>query len=339
MRPRIEIKTSPHIKEPDSVERIMRSVVLALLPVCAFSVYQFGISVAALLAVTTATAVLTEQLFNRLSGRPSTIGDYSAVITGLLLALTLPPAFPLWMAAVSAFVAIALGKALFGGLGYNPFNPALLGRAFAAAAFPEAASTWTQAGLADRFTEFLPSTLAPPFSTPASVDAYTTATPLAEWKFEGGIATETWDLMIGTIAGSAGETSALLVLACGLFLVLRGAVNWRVPVSVLGSAAATAGVFYALDPGTYPDPLFVLASGALMLGAFFMASDMSSSPVTPAGIWIYGILIGFLTVIIRFFGGLPEGVMYAILLGNAAVPLIERIAQPRMYGLRKGRGQ
>ncbi|MBK5936934.1 MAG: RnfABCDGE type electron transport complex subunit D [Halorhodospira halophila] len=338
MRPRIEIKTSPHIKEPDTVERIMRSVVLALLPVCAFSVYQFGISVAALLVVTTVTAVLTEQLFNQLSGRASTIGDYSAVITGLLLALTLPPAFPLWMAAVSAFVAIALGKALFGGLGYNPFNPALLGRAFAAAAFPEASSTWTQAGLADRFTEFLPSTLALPFMTPDSVDAYTTATPLAEWKFEGQIATETWDLMLGTIAGSAGETSALLVLVCGLFLVLRGAVNWRVPVSVLGSAAATAGVFYALDPAAYPDPLFVLASGALMLGAFFMASDMSSSPVTPAGIWIYGILIGFLTVIIRFFGGLPEGVMYAILLGNAAVPLIERIAQPRMYGLRKRRG-
>ncbi|ABM60859.1 RnfABCDGE type electron transport complex subunit D [Halorhodospira halophila] len=338
MGPRIEIKTSPHIKAPDSVERIMRSVVLALLPVCAFSVYQFGISVAALLVVSTVTAVLTEQLFNRMSGRPSTIGDYSAVITGLLLALTLPPAFPLWMAAVSAFVAIALGKALFGGLGYNPFNPALLGRAFAAAAFPEASSTWTQAGLSERFTEFLPSTLAAPFTTPASVDAYTTATPLAEWKFEGGIATETWDLLAGTIAGSAGETSALLVLACGLFLVLRGAVNWRVPVSVLGSAAATAGVFYALDPATYPDPLFVLASGALMLGAFFMASDMSSSPVTPAGIWIYGILIGFLTVIIRFFGGLPEGVMYAILLGNAAVPLIERIAQPRMYGLRKRRG-
>ncbi len=337
MAPRIELKTSPHIKQADSVERIMRTVVLALLPVCAFSVYQFGLSALALMATTTLTCVLTEQLFNRLSGRPSTIGDFSAVITGLLLALTLPPAFPLWMAAVSAFVAIALGKALFGGLGYNPFNPALLGRAFAAAAFPEAASTWTQAGLPERFSELLPSTLAMPFMRPESVDAYTTATPLAEWKFEGGIATDTWALFTGMTPGSAGETSALLILVCGLFLIARNAMNWRVPVAVLGSAALTAGGFYLLDPGHFPSPLFVLFSGGLMLGAFFMASDMSSSPVTPAGIWIYGALIGFLAVIIRFFGGLPEGIMYAILLGNAAVPLIERIAQPRLYGLRRGR--
>ncbi|MFP4146854.1 MAG: RnfABCDGE type electron transport complex subunit D [Halorhodospira sp.] len=338
MRPRIEIKTSPHIKEPDSVERIMRTVVLALLPICAFSVYQFGLSVLALLVTTTLTTVLTEQVLNRLAGRQSTVGDFSAVITGLLLALTLPPAFPLWMAAVSAFIAIALGKALFGGLGYNPFNPALLGRAFAAGAFPEAVSTWTQPGIPERFTELLPSTLAAPFTTPASVDAWSTATPLAEWKFQGGIETGGWELLSGSIAGSAGETSALLILVCGGFLLLRRAMSWRIPVAVLGGAAVTAGVFYGLDPAAYPSPLFVLLSGGLMLGAFFMASDLSSSPVTPGGMWLYGLLIGFLTVIIRFFGGLPEGVMYAVLLGNAAVPLLERIAQPRLYGLRKRRG-
>ena len=338
MRARIEIKTSPHIKEPDSVERIMRTVVLALLPVCAFAVYQFGLSALALVATTTLAAVLTELALSRLAGKGRTVGDLSAVVTGLLLALTLPPAFPLWMAAVSAFVATALGKALFGGLGYNPFNPALLARTFAAAAFPQAASTWTQAGLPGRFSEFLPSTLAAPFTRPASVDAYTTATPLAEWKFEGGIDTGSWELLTGTIAGSTGETSALLILACGLFVVLRGAANWRVPIAVLGGAAATSAAFYGLAPEAYPAPTFVVLSGGLMLGAFFMATDMSSSPVTPAGVWLYGALIGFLTVVIRFFGGLPEGVMYAVLLANAAVPLIERIAQPRMYGLRKGRG-
>ena len=337
MRPRIELKSSPHIKEPDSVERIMRAVVLALIPICAFSVYQFGLSAVALLATTTLTAVLTEEGLNRLAGRRSTVGDLSAVITGLLLALTLPPAFPLWMAAVSAFVAIALGKMLFGGLGYNPFNPALLGRAFAAAAFPEASSTWTQAGLPERFSELLPSTLAAPFTTPPSVDAYTTATPMAEWKWEDGVTAGTWELLTGTIPGSLGETSALLIAVCGLFLLLRGAANWRIPAAILGSAAVTAGVFYALDPGAYPSPAFVLTSGGLLLGAFFMATDMSSSPVTPTGMWLYGLLIGFLTVIIRFFGGLPEGVMYAILLGNAAVPLIERVAQPRLYGHSQGR--
>ncbi|MBK1733964.1 electron transporter RnfD [Halorhodospira abdelmalekii] len=323
------------MKQASSVEQIMRNVVLALLPVCAFAVYHFGLSALALLATTTLACLLTEQFLNRLSGRASTLGDYSAVITGLLLALTLPPAFPLWMAALSGVVAIALGKALFGGLGFNPFNPALIGRAFAAAAFPEAASTWTQAGLPERFSEFLPSTLALPFTSPASVDAYTAATPLAQWKFDE-VHGALLPLFTGMTPGSLGETSALIIALGGLYLIARGMLDWRIPAAVLGGAAATAGVFYLLDPGHYPTPLFVLFSGGLMLGAVFMASDLSTSPVTSAGIWIYGLLIGFLAVIIRFFGGLPEGVMYAILLGNAAVPLIERYTQPRPYG-RRGR--
>lgn len=335
--PRIEIKSSPHIKRAGSVEQIMRTVVVALLPVCAFSVYHFGLSALALMATTTLTCVLTEQLFNRLSGRGSTLGDYSTVITGLLLALTLPPGFPLWMAAVTGFFGVALGKALFGGLGFNAFNPALIGRAFAAAAFPQAISTWTEAGHPARFTELLPSTLTAPFTTPAPVDAYTAATPLGQWKF-GGAELQAWELFTGMTPGSAGETSALLILLCGLFMVARGAMNWRIPAALLASAFLTAAAFYGVDPGHYPTPWAVLFSGGLMLGAVFMASDMVGSPVTPAGVWLYGVLIGFLAIIIRFFGGQPEGVMYAILLGNAASPLIEQITQPRPYGKRKGRG-
>lgn len=326
------------MKQASSVEMIMRNVVVALLPVCGYAVYHFGLSALALIVVTTLACVLTEQLFNLLAARPTTLGDYSAVITGLLLALTLPPAFPLWMGALSGFFAISLGKMLFGGLGFNPFNPALIGRAFAAAAFPQASSTWTQAGLSERFVEFLPSTLALPFTAPASVDAYTTATPLAEWKFGGAVQAQPWELFTGMTPGSMGETSALIILLGGFYLVARRMLDWRIPAAMLGGALLTASLFYGLDQQHYPSPWFVLFSGGMMLGAVFMASDMSSSPVTPAGVWIYGLLIGFLAVIIRFFGGMPEGVMYAILLGNAMVPLIERYTQPRTYGMRKRSG-
>lgn len=339
--PKVELRTSPHLHGGPSVEQIMRNVVYALLPLCAFAVYQFGLSALALLTTVVATCLATEALFSRLSGRGNTLGDYSAVITGLLLALTLPPGFPLWMAMVAAVVSIGLGKALFGGLGFNVFNPALVGRAFVQAAFPVAITTWTPAGAPGRFTEFIPSTLALPFMTPAPVDdwvaargidTFTGATPLALQKFQD-TATPHWDLFLGSTAGSLGETSAVLILLCGLYLAVRRMMDWRIPAAMLASAFATAGVFYLLGEG-YPHPLFVLFSGGLMLGAIFMASDMVASPVTPAGVIIYGALMGFLTVVIRLFGGLPEGVMYAILLGNAASPLIELATQPRIYGRR-----
>ncbi|MCG5501155.1 RnfABCDGE type electron transport complex subunit D [Ectothiorhodospira lacustris] len=333
---KIELKTSPHLKQAGSVEQIMRHVTYALLPICAFSVYHFGISALALMITATVTCVLTEHLFAKLSGKRTSVSDFSAVITGLLLALTLPPSFPLWMAALSGFIGISLAKVMFGGMGYNLFNPALVGRAFAQAAFPVSVSTWTVPGHPDRFTEFLPSTLAMPFTTPAPVDAWTAATPLAQWKFDG-IHADAWSLFTGMTPGSVGETSAILILLCGLYLIARGMMNWRIPAAVLGSAFVTASVFYWMDPAFYPTPWFVLLSGGLMLGAMFMASDMVASPITRSGIWIYGILIGFLAVIIRFFGGLPEGIMYAILLGNAVAPLIERITQPRPYGSRKRR--
>ncbi|MBT8420149.1 MAG: RnfABCDGE type electron transport complex subunit D [Gammaproteobacteria bacterium] len=347
--PAVELRTSPHIRNASSVDQIMRNVVYALLPVCAFAVYQFGISALALILMTTLACVLTEQMFCWFSEKPGTINDNSAVVSGMLLGLTLPPGFPLWMAAVAGFIAIALGKVIFGGIGFNVFNPALVGRAFVQAAFPVAITTWTPAFAPGRFVEFIPSTWTFPFAAPApvadwvkqtslviqetspNVDAFTGATALALQKFQQ-VTTDVGDMFLGFSAGSAGETSALLILVCGGYLVFRKMLDWRIPAAVLLGAFVSAGFFFLLDAEQYPDPFFVLFSGGLMLGAVFMASDMVASPVTPVGIWVYGILIGFITVIIRLFGGLSEGVMYAILFGNAASPLIEAVTQPRVYG-------
>ena len=339
MTPRIELRTSPHVVKGTSVERIMFHVVMALLPIAAFAVWQYGLSALALIVTITLSCIATERLFNHLSGRPSTLSDWSATITGLLLALTLPPAFPLWMGAVAGFIAIALGKALFGGIGYNVMNPALVGRAFVQAAFPVAITTWVPAFAPNRFVEFIPTTFTAPLMTPpdisgwakSALDGFTGATPLARWKFDNVLATPA-DFISGAVTASAGETSAILILLCGAYLALRRFMDWRIPVAVLGSAALTALLFQAIAPDRYPDPLFVLLSGGLMIGAVFMATDMATSPVTPKGVWIYGALIGVLTVVIRYFGGLTEGVMYAILIGNALSPLIDQVTQPKVFG-------
>jgi electron transport complex protein RnfD len=343
--PIIEVRTSPHVRHTPSVDQIMRNVVYALLPVCAYAVYQFGISAFTLILVTVLACIGTEQLFCRLSNKPTTVGDFSAVISGMLLALTLPPGFPLWMAAVAGFVGISLAKVMFGGIGLNVFNPALVGRAFVQAAFPVAITTWTPAFAPGRFAEFIPSTWTFPFALPVAVDqwvkdiavdGFTGATPLALQKFgdaaHAHVPTDAMALFMGNTAGSAGETWALLILVCGAYLAVRRMMDWRIPASMILGTYVTAWIFYKVDPSSYPTPEFMVLAGGLMLGAVFMASDMVASPVTPAGVWIYGILIGFLTVIIRLFGGLPEGVMYAILFGNAMSPLIGAWTQPRVYG-------
>ena len=343
--PIIEVRTSPHVRHTPSVDQIMRNVVYALLPVCGFAIWQFGISAVALILVSVLACVGTEHLFCRLSNKPTTVNDYSAVISGMLLALTLPPGFPLWMAALAGFVGISLAKVMFGGIGLNLFNPALVGRAFVQAAFPVAITTWTPAFAPGRFTEFIPSTWTFPFALPVPVDqwiedlnldGWTGATPLALQKFGDGevahVATDSMDLFMGMTAGSAGETSALLIFACGAYLAVRRMMDWRIPAAMILATYLTAGIFYLVDPSAYPTPMFTVLAGGLMLGAMFMASDMTASPVTPVGVWVYGGLIGFLTVIIRLFGGLPEGVMYAILFGNAASPLISAWTQPRVYG-------
>lgn len=338
----MELSTSPHLKKMVTVDQIMRNVVYALLPVCAWSVYQFGISALMLIVVTTTTCVLTERLFDHLSRTSKPTMELSVVITGLLIALTLPPGFPLWMGTVASFIAVALGKVIFGGLGYNVMNPALVGRAFVQAAFPVAITTWTPPLIEGRFVEFIPSSLAVPFMSPVNtaewvsthtLDGFSGATPLALQKFEQ-ISTKTMDLFLGNVAGSMGETSAIIVLLCGAYLAIRKMMDWRIAVSVLVTAALTTLPFYLMDSEHYPSPVFMLLSGGLMLGAVFMATDMVGSPMTSKGVWLYGAVIGFLTIIIRLFGGLTEGVMYAILVANALSPMISSITQPRKYGLR-----
>jgi electron transport complex protein RnfD len=336
----IEIRSAPHIKAPKSVETIMRHVVWSLMPVCAFFVFQYGLSALASLLMVTVSCLLTERFFVRTGTQSGDISDYSAVITGLLLALSLPPGFPLWMGAVAGIVAIALGKALFGGIGFNVFNPALIGRAFVQAAFPQAIATYTPSFIPGRFTEMIPSSLTLPLMQPPPLadwlvarhlDALAGATPLAKWKFDGVLAGA--EELVTSLSGHmAVGPSPALILVCGAYLALRRFMDWRIPAAILGSAGLTAWLLFAFDPVRYPNPFFMLFSGGLILGAVYMATDMATSPVTPRGMWVYGALIGLLTVVIRYYSGLPEGVMYAILLGNAATPLIEKITQPIPFG-------
>ncbi len=326
----LNISTSPHIAKGVSTDDIMRNVVWALVPVAAFAVYSFGLSALLVIVTSLVACVITEHLLCVISGKESTISDWSAVISGLLLGLTLPPSFPLWMAFCGGVMAIALGKFIFGGLGYNVFNPALVGRAVLQAAFPVAITTWYPAFLKDRFTTVSASTFTIPFMEP-KVDGFTGATPLAAFKFDQ-VTTGTSDLALGLITGSTGETCAALIVLGGIYLIARNMMNWRIPVSILGSVFVLSGILYLIDSQVYPSPVFMLFSGGLMLGAVFMATDMVASPITPLGTVVYGSLIGMLVVVIRIWGGLPEGVMYAILLANAISPHIDKMIRPRVYG-------
>jgi electron transport complex protein RnfD len=252
------------------------------------------------------------------------------MITGLLLGLCLPAGFPLWMAFLGGVFGIGFGKIIFGGLGQNIFNPALLGRAFLQAAFPVAITTWPAA--ASDWWSLRGDNLALPFMSPGATDAVTGATPLGNLKFgDDPVVTPLLDLLLGTTGGSLGETSALLILLGGIYLAVRGHLNWHIPVSILASVFVFSGTFYALGLSPF-SPWFMLFSGGLMLGAWYMATDMVTSPVTNRGCWLFGVSIGLLVVIIRIWGGLPEGVMYAILLMNALVPFINRATQPRKFG-------
>lgn len=329
----LHISSSPHINRGLRTEDIMSNVVLALLPAAAFAVFEFGLDALLLLITTTLASVLTEHFLCRWSKKASTVSDRSAVITGLLLGLTLPPAFPLWMAFVGGVIAIALGKYIFGGLGYNVFNPALVGRAVLQAAFPVAITTWSASFEPDRFSHLSSSVLALPFMEPV-FEGITGATPLSAYKFES-ISTDTADLALGLITGSTGETSSVILILGALYLIIRKMMNWRIPVAILGTVAVLSAIFHLIDPTQYPTPAFMLFSGGLMLGALYMATDMVASPLTSKGVIVYGILIGVLVYVIRVWGGLPEGVMYAILFANAVSPHIDGALQPRVYGTTK----
>lgn len=296
---KLVITPSPHIKDDTSLDEIMWTVIKALIPAMLAAIYYFRARAILLILGSVIGAVLTEYIFQKIRGKKIAISNGSAILTGILLALIVPPSLPIWTVVVGSAVAIGLGKQVFGGLGYNPFNPALVGRAFLVAAYPVLMTTWT-------------------------FDGQTTATPLNLMKAQG-VATDYWDLFIGHIGGSLGETSALAILLGAAYLIYKGYINWRIPVGILGTVVVLTAIFGH-------DPIFHLFSGGLLIGAFFMATDMVTSPVTKKGRWIFGFGVGLLVVLIRLWGGYPEGVMYAILLMNTGVPLIDRYTRPRSLG-------
>ncbi len=303
--PELIVSPSPHIRNEVSIEKIMYSVIIALIPTTACGVYFFGVHALYVIITCILSALFTEYVALRLMGRKFVM-DGSAVITGLLLALCLPPGLPLWMAAIGAAFAIAFAKCAFGGLGHNIFNPALIGRAFLTASWPVAMTTWTK---------------------PLTYDAITTATPLGLWKMQH-IATPSINLALGNVSGCIGETSAIAILIGGVFLIAKRYTDWRTPLSYIGTVAVLAFVLGQ-------DPIFHILAGGLFLGAFFMATEYVTTPITSKGRIIFGVGAGIIVVVIRLIGGYPEGVCFSILLMNAFTPLIDRHVRPRVYGVKR----
>ena len=303
-----KVSSNPHVRSKVSTNGIMFAVIIALLPATGFGIYNFGIRALAVILVTVAACVLTEFLFG-LYKKKQTIGDLSAVVTGLLLALNLPVGIPLWTAALGGVFAILVVKCLFGGLGQNFMNPALGARCFLLISFPA-------------------------LMTNFNCDAYTGATPLAALK--AGEEIDIMNMIIGKTAGTIGETSVIAILIGACFLLLIGVIDLRIP----GSYLVTFCLFLLLFGGHGADPAYLaaqLSGGGLMLGAFFMATDYVTSPMTVKGQYLYGIFLGILTGIFRVFGASAEGVSYAIILGNLLVPLIERVTVPTAFGKGGGR--
>lgn len=328
--PHLLLQSAPFLRRGITTPRLMTEVIIGMGPVMLAAVYFFGISAIFVMVATTAGAVAVEWLLPPAGPRGATLKDGSAILTGIVLALCLPPGFPLWMAFLGGAAGIALGKLAFGGLGQNMFNPALVGRAFLQAAFPSAITTWSGQGDLGSFFAIRPSNFALPFMQ-AAPDAVATATPLGLMKFEHH-ATPFADLLLGNTAGSLGETCALVIIFCGVVMAIRRSFDWRIPAAIMLSVAVFSTIVWASNTEKFPTPWAMLASGGLLFGAVYMATDPVTSPVTPRGAWLFGIGVGVLVVLIRLWGGLPEGVMYAILLMNAATPLIERVTQPRPFG-------
>lgn len=294
---RLVLSPSPHVRDEDTTQKIMLTVAAALIPVWAAATYFYGFNSIRLVLASVIAAIGSEALFLALRRKPITVSDGSALVTGLLLGLSLPPTLPTWMAVFGSFIAIVVGKQVFGGLGYNPFNPALVGRAVLVASFATQMTTWTA-----------------PFT-----DVVTNATPLVS------NAASYSELFFGAVPGSLGETSALAILLGGIILFYRGVLDYRIPVGFIGTVAVFSLLFGQ-------DVIYQLLSGSLLYGAIFMATDMVTSPITPVGRWLFGIGCGLVLVIIRFWGNLPEGLTYSILLMNALTPLLNRWTRPRIYG-------
>ena len=318
------ISLSPHVHGGDSVQKNMYGVCIALVPALLASLWFFGLGAAIVLATSVLSCVFFEWAITKfLLKRPAcTICDGSAILTGILLGFNLPSNLPIWLIVIGALVAIGIGKMTFGGLGQNPFNPALVGRVFLLISFPVQMTSWPVAGQLTSYT-----------------DAQTAATPLfiMQNAIANGDPTELMklpdatDMLIGQTGGSLGEVSALLLLLGCAFMLWRKIITWHIPVSILGTVAIFSGIMHAVNPA-YAMPHIVLMSGGLILGACFMATDYVTSPMTGKGQIIYGICIGLLTIIIRNWGAYPEGMSFAILIMNAFTPLINTYCKPKRFG-------
>ncbi len=312
------VSLSPHVHGGDSIKKNMYGVCIALVPAMLCSLWFFGLGAAIVLATSIVSCVLFEWIISKfILGRDGkSVCDGSAILTGLLLGFNLPSNLPVWIIVVGALVAIGVGKMTFGGLGQNPFNPALVGRVFLLISFPVQMTSWPVPGQLTAYT-----------------DAVTGATPLA--LAAQGELPATSDMLLGNIGGSLGEVSALALLLGCAFMLWRKIITWHIPVSILGTVAVLSAVFYGANPQTSLAPLASLLTGGMILGSCFMATDYVTSPMTHKGQIIYGVCIGLITVVIRNWGAYPEGMSFAILIMNAFTPLINTYCKPKRFGLKK----
>ena len=303
------VSGTPHVRSKESIQSIMRDVIIALVPATAAGIYYFGLRALILIVAAIISAVFFEWLYEKITKKPVTINDLSAVVTGLLLAMNLPASAPVWVAIVGSAFAIIFAKQLFGGLGQNFINPALAGRAFLLASYPTEMTTWV-----------VPNGLA--------ADAATYATPLAQLK-NGTLDASLGQLVLGQVGGTIGETCAIALIIGGIYLLYKHVISWKIPVIYI----ATVFILFAvIGRHGMRMPLQEIFAGGVMLGGIFMATDYASSPVTPKGQIIFAVGAGLLTYLIRTFGGYPEGVSYSILIMNCCVPLIERFTEPTIFG-------
>ena len=307
------VSATPHVRSNESIQGIMRDVIIALLPATVMGVYYFGMKALLIIIASVASSMIFEALYQKFMKKPVTISDLSAAVTGLLLALNLPVSAPVWIPIVGSAFAIIIAKQLFGGLGQNFINPALAARAFLIASYPTAMTSWT---------------------APGNFGADTTAiaTPLADLK--AGVITnvsssQMMDALLGNVGGCIGETCAIALIIGGIYLMVKHIISWRTPVIYILTVFVLT---FALGRNGVRVPVYELFVGGLMLGAFFMATDYASSPISPRGQIIFAIGCGLITTLIRIFGGYPEGVSYSILIMNLFVPLIDRFTEPKIFG-------
>ena len=322
----ISVSCSPHTSGPFSTRKVMVDVIIGLVPALAMAGYYFRMPALILIGVCVISCVAAEWICNLIRRKPNSLGDFSAVVTGIILALSVPSGLPIWAGIIGSFFAIAIGKMVFGGLGANIFNPAMVGRAFLTASFGMMMTTWAVPATIDGTM--------PNISAGNTIEARTQATPLA-WSKQAikdksgaeAVNEQTKASFLGEVGGCLGETSGLALLIGGIYLLIRRTINLHIPLAVLISVFVFSGLGYLINPEAYATPLFHLSSGGVLLCAFFIATDPVTAPLTPKGMWIFGIGVGGITMLIRLVGEYPEGVMYSVLLMNAVTPLIDRFCK------------